>query len=65
MPQARHKTKEQARRWIVKRTHSWMDNDRKLRVRYEKKAVNFEALLHLAIVIICWRMQEPLYTDKL
>jgi len=25
-------------------------------VRYEKKAANFEALLHLAIAIICWRM---------
>ena len=56
MPQARHKTKGCARRWVVERTHSWMNNYRKLRVRYEKKATNFEALLHLAIAIICWRM---------
>lgn len=56
MPQARYKTKGRARRWVVERTHSWMNNYRKLRVRYEKKAVNFEALLHLAIAIICWRM---------
>jgi len=56
MPQARHRTKGQARRWVVERTHSWMNNYRKLRVRYEKKAANFEALLHLAIAIICWRM---------
>jgi transposase len=55
-PQARHKTKGRARRWVVERTHSWMNNYRKLRVRYEKKAANFEALLHLAIAIICWRM---------
>ena len=55
-PQARYKTKGCARRWVVERTHSWMNNYRKLRVRYEKKAVNFEALLHLAIAIICWRM---------
>jgi putative transposase len=56
MPQARHRTKGRARRWVVERTHSWMNNYRKLRVRYEKKAANFEALLHLAIAIICWRM---------
>ena len=56
MPQARHKTQGHARRWVVERTHSWMNNYRKLRVRYEKKAANFEALLHLAIAIICWRM---------
>jgi len=56
MPQARHKTQGRARRWVVERTHSWMNNYRKLRVRYEKKAANFEALLHLAIAIICWRM---------
>ena len=56
MPQARHKSQGRARRWVVERTHSWMNNYRKLRVRYEKKAANFEALLHLAIAIICWRM---------
>lgn len=56
MPQARHRTKGRARRWVVERTHSWMNNYRKLRVRYEKKVANFEALLHLAIAIICWRM---------
>jgi putative transposase len=51
-----HKTKGRARRWVVERTHSWMNNYRKLRVRYEKKVANFEALLHLATAIICWRM---------
>jgi len=50
------KTKGRARRWVVERTHSWMNNYRKLRVRYEKKVANFEALLHLATAIICWRM---------
>jgi putative transposase len=55
-PRARFQTGGRARRWVVERTHSWMNNYRKLRVRYEKKAANFEALLHLAIAIICWRM---------
>jgi transposase len=51
-----HKTNGRARRWVVERTHSWINNYRKLRVRYEKKAANFEALLHLATAMICWRM---------
>lgn len=55
-PQGGHKTKGRARRWVVERTHSWMNNYRKLRVRYEKKVANFEALLHLATAMICWRM---------
>ena len=55
-PGERFKTRGRARRWVVERTHSWMNNFRKLRVRYEKKVANFEALLHLAIAIICWRM---------
>jgi len=50
------RTQGRARRWVVERTHSWMNNYRKLRVRYEKKLANFEGLLHLAIALICWRM---------
>jgi putative transposase len=52
----RRRTKGKARRWVVERTHSWMNNYRKLRVRYEKKVANFEGLLHLATALICWRM---------
>jgi transposase len=55
-PKQRHRTKGKARRWVVERTHSWMNNYRKLRVRYEKKAAHFEGLLHLATALICWRM---------
>jgi transposase len=36
-PKGGHKTRGRARRWVVERTHSWMNNYRKLRVRYEKK----------------------------
>lgn len=55
-PKVKYKTKGRARRWVVERTHSWMNNYRKLRVRYEKKAANYEALLHMASAMICWRM---------
>lgn len=52
----RRRKRGKGRRWVVERTHSWMNNFRKLRIRYEKKAANFEGLLHLATALICWRM---------
>lgn len=37
-----------ARRWIVERTHSWINRSRRLLVRWEKKEENYLAFLHLA-----------------
>ncbi len=37
-----------ARRWVVERTHSWLNRSRRLLVRWEKKAENYLAFLHLA-----------------
>jgi transposase len=37
-----------ARRWVVERSHSWINRFRRLLIRWEKKAANYEALLHLA-----------------
>jgi len=37
-----------ARHWVVERSHSWMNRLRRLLVRWEKKAANCEAFLHLA-----------------
>jgi len=37
-----------ARRWVVERTHSWINRSRRLLVRWEKKACNYLAFLHLA-----------------
>ena len=42
-------------RWVVEAAHSWFNRFRKLLVRYEKLAQNYEALVHLAAAIICWR----------
>jgi putative transposase len=44
-----------ARRWVVERTHSWLNRFRRILVRWEKKAVNHIAMLHLALGIITWR----------
>jgi putative transposase len=37
-----------ARRWVVERTHSWMNRFRRLLIRWEKNLENYAAFLHLA-----------------
>jgi putative transposase len=37
-----------ARRWVVERTHSWINRSRRLLVRWEKKSENYLAFLHVA-----------------
>lgn len=44
-----------ARRWVVERTHSWMNRFRRILTRWEKKSENFLALLHLVCAIITFR----------
>lgn len=41
-----------ARRWVVERAHFWLNRFRRLLVRWEKTAVNYEAMLHLACATI-------------
>ncbi len=40
------------RRWVVERTHSWMNRFRRLLIRWEKKADNYLALVHFACAYI-------------
>jgi putative transposase len=44
-----------ARRWVVERTHSWINRFRKLLVSFEKTEASYVALLSLACAMICWR----------
>ena len=48
-------TLKKARRWVVERTHSWLNRFRGILTRWTKKAENYLALLHLACGIITWR----------
>lgn len=41
--------------WAVERSHSWMNHFRRLLIRWEKKATNYEAFLHLACAWITFR----------
>ena len=45
----------QARRWVVERTHGWLNRFRRLLVRWEKNAQSYLAMLHFACGIITWR----------
>jgi len=44
-----------ARRWVVERTHSWMNRFRRILIRWEKKTENYLALLHLVCAVIAYR----------
>ena len=44
-----------ARRWVVERTHSWLNRFRRLLVRWEKKIENYLAMLYLACAWITFR----------
>jgi transposase len=50
-----------ARRWVVERTHSWLNRFRKLLVSFEKTEASYVALLSLAAAIICWRKTISIY----
>ncbi len=42
-------------RWVVERSFAWLNQFRRLRVRYEKRADIHEAFLFLGCALICWR----------
>lgn len=44
-----------ARRWVVERTHSWMNRCRALLIRWQKRPDTYVAMLHIACGLIAWR----------
>jgi transposase len=44
-----------ARRWVVERTHSWMNRFRRVLVRWEKNPLNYLAMSHFACALITYR----------
>jgi putative transposase len=43
---------KRARRWVVERAHSWTNRARRLLVRWEKKADNYLAFIHLRFAYV-------------
>lgn len=44
-----------ARRWVVERTHSWMNRFRRVLTRWEKHSTSYLAFLHLSCGLIAIR----------
>lgn len=47
--------RKKARRWVVERTHSWMNRFRGILIRWSKRPDLYLAMLHLACGVITWR----------
>jgi putative transposase len=47
--------RKKARRWVVERTHSWLNRFRRLLIRWEKKTQNYVAMLHFVFGLIAFR----------
>ena len=43
---------QRARRWVVERAHSWTNRARRLLTRWEKKAANYLAFVHLQFAYV-------------
>ena len=44
-----------ARRWVVERTHSWMNRFRRVLIRWDHKPANYIGFLHFACALIAFR----------
>ena len=51
----KRQARQKARRWVVERTHSWMNRFRGILIRWSKKPENYIAMLHFALAIITYR----------
>jgi transposase len=52
--QVKRRARHKARRWVVERTHSWMNRFRGILIRWNKKAENYIAMLHMAFAFIIY-----------
>jgi transposase len=46
-------------RWTIERTSAWLGGFRRLRIRYERCAERFYALVLLACSVICFQALGP------
>jgi putative transposase len=46
---------KRAHRWVVERTHSWLNRFRRLLIRWDKKPENYLGFVHFACALIAFR----------
>jgi putative transposase len=51
----KRKTGVRARRWVVERSHRWLNRFRRRLIRWDKKADNYLAFLHFACALSAFR----------
>jgi putative transposase len=51
----KRRARSKLHRWVVERTHSWMNRFRGILIRWNKKAENYIAMLHMAFSFIIYR----------
>ena len=51
----KHEAGYKARRWVVERTHSWMNRFRRLLIRWDKNVCNYLGFLHMACAYITYK----------
>lgn len=56
MPPRTGRRRHKPKRWVVERTHSWLNRHRRLLVRWEKSDKNYAALIHFAFSIQLYRL---------
>ena len=49
-----------ARRWVVERTHSWMNCFRRVLIRWDQKGCNYLGFLHMACAYITYKQSALL-----
>jgi putative transposase len=58
--QPKRRAGQRARRWVVEGSHSWANRARRLLVRWEKKADNYLAFVHLQFAYIALKQARVL-----
>jgi IS5 family transposase len=48
-------------RWVVERTHSWMNRFRRLKLRYERREDIHLAFLQLGRALLCWNFMVNMF----
>jgi len=51
----RGRKRRRARRWVVERTHAWLNKCRAILVRYAKKSSNYLATIQLGCILLWFR----------
>jgi transposase len=48
------KTRLGRHRWVIERTFAWLNRQRRLLIRFDRRATHYEGFLQLACALICW-----------